>query len=301
MSFKLGLIFISANLFLFSCAPKDEKLNRPDTGAARALAAPGSEDAIKMLFISFDREVEALHYLKATLNADYATQKKLTVEDVSATVKKLSYESVDSKGLPMQNIVQASIELNDDKTVKSVIIQKLFDKKISEKKISETSSVKELSSLISITPASTKVNNVDTITPGYYYVESTSIAEVNSKEGGNVSSNTFANFTFAWDGKPETLNNAISIKSVVIAGHNKYQVIKSTAKATQDTTLTVALDADCAKMNGEVVLQTTNKGSPYENFKITLNDSSISVAGKSVSYKAADCASRPVVDLGKLF
>lgn len=299
MSSKLGLLVVAANLALFSCAPKDEKVV-PVTGAG-VLQTLSASDSIKLISISFDREVEALHFLKAALNADYALQKKIDIQDIAANVKKISVvNGSDAKGAPLQDTLQATITMTEDgSSVKSVLIQDLFTKKIETKQISKTSSLKSLAKQISVT----KQTNEDGTYKNEYYVEITSLEETNSIAGGNGSSNTFANFTIAWDGKADSLNT-VSIISIAALGHNKYGVAKFIAKSASAAALTVNLKADCAELTGTVSLTSSSspkKGQPANPvYNMTLTDSSILVDGSQM-YQAAECASRPIVDLSKLF
>jgi len=296
MSSKLGLVIVSAGLVLSACAPKDDKIVRPaDPNAPGAtVTALSSEDMIKLTFIGFDRQVEALHILKAALSADYATQKKVVAADLIANVKSLSVPGgVTDKGDSVQDGLQAIVQLDTDNTIKSVVIQDQLPKNAGTKTVNSKASLKTLVKQISVVKK-------DQAT---YDVSITAIEETNSAAGGNGSSSSFATFTISWDGKAESLNNPVHVTNIWGIGQNKYKIASFTAKSVQSD-LTISLDANCAKIDGTVSLTSTKgpkKGQTNETYNLTFTDSSIAVAGKSVSYQAAACASRPVVDLSKLF
>lgn len=301
MSIKLGLMIFAANLALFSCAPKDEKLNKPSSGVT-SLAVPNAEQAIKLLFISIDRQVEALHYLKVVLNSDYATSKKMKITDgansekiISAPAEKLDIGSYLQSG----NVeLRATVTLSEDKaTVLAVHIEdnshgagviELFGK--TNATAPSIMSAKAKAKQIQIT--------ADAKNSGFYSVVVDALDEVNSKASGQGASSTFTKFTIAWDGKVESLNKEIPITSALV-GHVKYGVTKSIATTTASA-LTVSLNEKCASLNGTVTLSAKN-GQYTDVYNLAVTDSSIVVEGKpGATYTAPACESRPVVDLTHL-
>ncbi|MFZ3231614.1 MAG: hypothetical protein WA160_15505 [Pseudobdellovibrio sp.] len=307
MPFKMGLLVVVVNFALFSCAPKDDKLVRPDTGFVKTNATPTSDEAVKLLFISIDRSVEALHFLKAALNNDYAIQKKIDVFNVDQKdliLKKqflITSEKVenDISNQSAQINLISTIELEVDQTIKSVVIQDINVPVVQPQKEAApadkqtTRSVKNMNKIILVTKSAQ---------PGFYDLEINSLDETNSKENGNGMSNTFAKFTIAWDGKAESLMKDIVITSGLF-GHNKYGVTKFIAKSVS-VNLIVSLSAECASVNGTISL--TSSGKPEKNkqneiYQIQIQDSSIKVQNKTLGMQAAQCSLRPVVDLRKLF
>lgn len=315
MSPKFGLLVVASQLALFSCAPKDDKLVKPAVVGVQSV--PASEDAVKMLFISLDRQVEALHYLKVALNSDFASSRKITLEDVAPGAKKLSanpdkLDTGDYLQTAPSNLL-ATVVMSDDKTtVKTVRIQDngnglteqaLFPKANNPKNESVLSA-KNIQKQITVDKLTTKdKDGNEVVVDGKYAIEISAYDETNAKVGGNGFSNTFSKFTIFWDGKVESLNQDIKITSALL-GQNKYGVTKFTAKSTEDSTLTVSLGELCASLNGSIKLTSTAKPakgqSANEVYSVNVVDSSISVVGKSVSFQAAACASRPLVDIRKL-
>lgn len=307
MSTKLVVLVLAANLALFSCAPKDDKLVKP--GAApgvTATEAPKSPDAAsQLLLLSFDRQVEALHYLKLTLSSDYAVKRDVKVSDkppmklVASELTNLS--TLDYTQTGATNFIVSEMTLNDDQTLKSLTIkenpnvlinQLLF---VSAKMDTAVLKVTPLSKLITVT----KVVNKDSTKPQTYNfnVESYDLVNTSGKVTDGVMSDTFTKFTIEWDGKVESLNQDIKIVSALV-GHAKGSV--KFIATSLNSTLIVKLTDECTSQNGMMTLRSTDK-KDNTTYPVTFNDSSISIAGRSTAFTAAACASRPVVDIRKLF
>lgn len=303
MSTKLGLLAIAATVSLFSCAPKDEKLLKPGSGGGvTQLNEPTAEDGAKLLFLPIDRQVEALHYLKLALNAEYAKSKAIAFEDITVGERKITIgaDKLDTgdylQAVPA-NLV-AKVTLSDDKTiVKSVVIQdsangkgvqELFQKKDNKSILSVKNYQKQISVL--------KSDKEE----GMYNIEIFAIEETNAMVGGQSLSKTSAKFRIAWDGKVESLGGDIKIVFADLE-NIKYGVTKYSARSTESS-LTVNLEGGCASANGSITLVNSKpkKGQAADAFKFTLTDSSIAVEGKKASFQSAACASRPTVDIRKL-
>lgn len=316
MSTKKTLLPILVGLIFCSCAPKDEKLIRPDSGGKIQVQATSLDETFNLASIVFDKQVEALYFLKVLLNPEYARQKRLNVEMISESQRQTIHKitSTDLKN-ENENYLQTSqvdllavVSRDESAHIQSILIkddsagqstQELFLKikgKLADK-----------SNLI-VTNKNKRILFTRENGKNLYRVEIDSIDALktfnkkNPTEIYNDLSQITAEIVIAWDGKIEMLNEKIKIVAVTLS-HVKTAQGKSQINMQSDgpTDLTVTL-GECGAMDGEIILNNLVPRSDVKTEKLILHfeDSSLTAVGRLNSFKASECSHRPIVDLRKL-
>ncbi len=322
MTLKIVSVSLLATILLFSCAPKDEKLSRPDQNSKLKTNEFLGEDSAKLIAITFDKEVEALHFIKAALNAEYAKQKNINVEVVSESagqiVKHLTSASANGNNDRMvvsdsNDIMQQSqVDLLATVTLVDGLIQRLDIKDNSAGQSTEELYVKDkgkkpnLSTLL-VTNKLKHIAIQKADVDGMYTVDVDSVDALrtfNKKSPTEVYSDLSqvqAQMAILWDGKLESLNQKIRILATSVShlktAQNKMQVAMHSENESE---LYMSL-GECATLDGKIMMSTTKlkADSPVESQLFLFDNSSLSVKEKTI-FSAVDCASRPVVDLRKL-
>lgn len=322
MSLKVVSVSFITTVLLFSCAPKDEKLSRPDQNSKLKTNDFTGDDSIKLMSITFDKEVEALHFMKASLNSDYANQKNLNVVTVSESAIKIvkHLTSVSANGTDDRTVISDSNDVLQLSKVDLMVTMDLVDGRIQRLEIKDNSAgksteelyVKEMGKKPSLSTLLV-TNKLKYITvqkadaDNTYSIDVDSVDALrtfNKKSPSEVYSDLSqiqAQMLISWDGKTESLNTKIKILSTSMShlktAQNKMQ---AAMHSENDSELFVSL-TECAALDGKIMMSTTKlkADSPVDSQLFQFNNSSLSVKEKTI-FKAGDCASRPVVDLRKL-
>ncbi len=322
MSLKIVSVSLLTTILLFSCAPKDEKLSRPDQNSKLKTNEFSSDDSVKLLAIAFDKEVEALHFMKASLNSDYAKLKNLNVQTVSESATKIvkHLTSVSANGSNDRVMVSDSNDVLQLSQVDLLATIDLVDGRIQRLEIKDDSAGQSTEELyvkdkgkkptLSTLLVTNKLKHITVQkadADNTYSVDVDSVDALrtfNKKAPAEVYSDLSqvqAQMLISWDGKAESLNDKIKVLSTSVShlktAQNKMQ---AAMHSESDSELFVSL-SECAALDGKIVMTTTKlrADSPVDKQLFQFDNSSLSVKEKTV-FKAGDCASRPVVDLRKL-
>lgn len=290
---------ISLSFLVFSCEPKDQKLARPalpTNPSVQGADANAKYDNYKYVLLLIDREVEALHLLKAVTNPEYAAAKGFKVEG-----NRLSSEAVVLKNGEVTQSVKMSylvqLDLNDDQTVKSIILTE--DK---NSPIEETLQLKADSKNPELTMKNTSKMVVfqKLEAEGQYLVTVTASDTLNLLGVSGFTENTAK---FIATALKENGDFAISNMSV---SHFRGGIPASNfAMKTKSSSLVLTL-GECSSLSGALSLESVElsaKSLPlYANdFKYTNSKVEVTAGKTKVAIEPNECSTRPVVDLKKIF
>lgn len=321
MGSKLTLISaIILTTFLFSCAPKDDKLP-PKPGNN---VNPQSNDSTmnqtelhKLTFLTFDRTFEAIALLKAALNPQYAEQLKLTVgelaqvDDVTGDSAKLlkniasstTIATAEAWFVTQMNYQIEEMRFNDDGEFVKLSLKSNDTTEIVNQGFLATNG--RPIDFKTVTMADRivirKSNKKD-----LYSLEVLRVEAADSKKDKSSVINSQIKALFAWDGQIESLDNEIAVTAlqfkVVRTGQKKGAL---TLKALT-TNLSVKLN-QCVSVFGDMVLTSdviapkeTKPSVPKGAFQVSVKDSSVEIPQEKFKSKAQPCESRPLVDLTRM-
>ncbi len=292
---KLAQIFsiLLTSIFLSSCAPKDTPLAKPGGSNANANA-----ESNKHLLYLIDRQAEAIHLFKAVIDSEYAQKQKLNVEDVVVAgmpMKKLSSPARDFK---------AGNQVHKSETNLLLQIEKADDQTVSGARFSENpegpinrDTFEDGSKNITVKNKS-KTITIKKLADGKYSAFMRHIDESNTVAGKSILINE-SQFTFSLvEARAEILEMTVK--------HNRYgsQTADLDMKS-KSSSIKVDLKADCVSISGALQLESVmlrKDKTPVYDKSLDFTDSSVrGIANRDViEQAAAECASRPVVDLKKL-
>ena len=299
MSLKLVPIFLVLLLAIFSCSPKDVKLS------AEKPAGQSSEDNLKLSFMAFDKHIEALFVIKALLNNDYAVANGAEVK-ITAVENSNVQKTVIIKNQMKENqefsqtgttVLKADLEFDGS----TLIAAKIYN--LSEQQDVATLKLKNRGSDLTVNSIK-KVITLKKINANYV-IEILSVDElvVTKKTESFIDvSRIVSAMTLEWDGLEASLGSANRIQSLNLhhlkLAHAKNEIVLNST----ESNLIVQLDGPCWQLNG--ILQTeaakNGKTKQSEKYSFQFDNSTVQIVNKKISSPAADCASRPVVDLRKL-
>lgn len=304
-----SLVLISALLAFASCAPKDEKLVRP---GAPNVQAQSVDDLLKLTFITFDNQAEALHLLKALVDHEYAEAKGLTVSVLSETPSKITKRIVGSFTSQSE---RSAVVLNSN-MIANITVE---NGRITEVKLAEDSFGPAKSEVFAIDKGVKQANPNLTIGHGrklisiketneihMYDIQVSSVDEVvttNAKSGEVFVdvSRSQSSSKFVWSGA-DKLSGPLKLFLETLS-HVKHNQSKSEIDLkSKNDVLEIELKNECVSYSGDLKLATAKpaKGASAEVFNFQVRDSTIEVLDKKAKWSALPCAARPVVDINKL-
>ncbi|AZZ37121.1 hypothetical protein CIK05_10060 [Bdellovibrio sp. qaytius] len=300
----LSTVIISASLF--SCAPKDDKIQ----SAANALVTAQSvniesdkKESARFLAVSLDRAFEGLALVKAVINADYAKVQNLATNDDQfetdildvTTGKHLEGTQTGQFSSRVSYTIEKQ-ELNQDGKL-TLLVLKSENTKLETKHFTDATAKGAFVS-------SNNMNDRLVITKGVreksYILTIEKTEELGLAKNTTAYANTQIKLEFSWDGSKEMLDQAVKVTAVRI--NARMLGARSGAITLKDisSALEVKLDA-CISATGELKIVKDNKTKIGEQPAelpvtiVTLDDSSLTMDG--VSSKAQACNVRPRVDL----
>lgn len=300
-------------ILCLSCQPKDEKLIRPDASTQTKTEPIASDVSVKLALATFDKTVEAVSYLKVILNPDFAAQKNLTVETVSAKDNQTTYKII-SAGVPNEtsSLVQISevnllavISRNEAQEILSVLIKDDSGGQAKTELFTKNNNQKSEHASVLLVSKSKRYLIAKSDVAGFFLVETDTVDSVKSFNRKNLNevygdslSQVSANFTIQWDGKAESLNQKVNITAAV----PEYQAQSSSTRTKMISegpfNLSISLN-ECTFIEGSIALSSvkTKPDTPIEKQNLVFSSSAVIVSGKPFKYKWADCTTRPIVDL----
>lgn len=300
--FKTSIFFsliLSSVVFLSSCSPKDEFINR--NSGPGGVSSSGVEDdsasSYKHLSYSIDRGVEVLQVLKALLNSDYAAKNGFVIQELDQK-KVISYGQENKKNKKQIKASPTHFHRNELNYIVSGTVNEmnLFRERTQEEIIQEKFgansdkteiTLKNLRHLVSIK----KLDENSQFEVSIIYDE-----EVNQYRKQQMILMNVITMTFEWDGTAEGLNKSISILSVKSEvrryGRKGFAIYES-----KTTNLSVDLNDSCISINGDIVFNELIKKSTLE---LKYTDSSVDFGSAGGTYSAIECSQRPAVDLRKI-
>lgn len=306
---KLVLLMTVSMGFLFSCQPKDVAVARPGSTNAngQATASMTSTDYDKMLALSIDRQFEALHIVKSVLNPAYATAHSLqSAVDTNGKVNKLKptkgpqiVKAEDYNGAYYINYDVQALEFDADGKLSLLILKNVLGSVAESKAVLIRGTTQ--------TDISNKgVNEYIVVKPttnvGEYSLSVDRYDEMNSKAERQNFFIVSGSSTLTWDGLVASLDQALPMKLTTLNIDRKgYKVGNMKFDSIVSNNLTLTL-GDCASVTGNITLTQKIAGKTPRTIisDFSYIDSSSSMSDGRYSYKARDCASRPVIDYAKL-
>lgn len=304
--FILALSSLIVTTSLFSCAPKDDKLQPAGGGqvTVQSVNIEGNKlESARFLAVSLDRAFDGLSLVKSVLNAEYAaTQKTSVVADKFATdildVTTGSYLEGSQAGQFSNRINYAieKLEKNEDGKV-TVLVLKSENMKLETKHFVSSSGKGAFVS-------SNNMNDRLVITKGArersYLMTIEKTEELGLAKNTTAFVNTQIKLEFAWDGSVEMLNEAVKITALKI--NARMHGARSGALTLKDVSpiLEVKLDS-CISATGTLKIvkdaktQIGQKPTVLPETLVTIDDSTVTI--DAVSSKAQACGARPHVDL----
>lgn len=291
-------------LFICSCAPKDQKIVRPDTRVNPTGTSSPTEakaDNYKYLAVLLDRQSEVLQLYKILTNAEYAVHNSYKVEDFEFNFVKFKKISAQVNSLSSQIAVKSNVSLlaqvtSDEKgNLQQILITE-------NKEVPSTeSATKEDKSNIVLKNNSKKILIEKSKTDQSFNVTVDQNDELNAKAGKSFQLNTLK-FNFSENADVYKINS-VEVK------HNRYgvQTMDFSMKSAEGSDLQIQLTDQCVSLTGQLVLNSIEvdkvKNAPLYVRKLNYKDSSLILVAGNDTYdlKAASCAERPVVDISRLF
>ncbi len=306
----LCISLLSVLLLTTACQPKDSKIETGNANTNNGLTIQSSDfDSAELLSLTIDRQVEALHLLKALLNPDYAAANKLAVtgelsQTLATVVSADGKSSVHAKAEGSKkfeygvNYQIIKLEKNEIGAVTEVVLKNNSTVSMQSKGVNGKTDVQSKARIELITIKSlSDVNN--------YSVSIDRLDETNSLAEKKNFINISISYDFKWDGMVDSLNNELIVKT------NSFYASRVGTKNTElkyrkiEANLAVKLD-QCISINGsmKLVVDSKDRNLKPTEMNVVLIDSSfgstLPANGASLLIEAASCENRPVVDLTKL-
>lgn len=306
--------FLSLAAFIFSsCAPKDDKLIRPDSNPQLKAESIASDVSVKLAFASFDRMLEAVSYLKVLLNPAFAAEKKLNADKIFETATQIQWKITSPR---MQNendnFLQTSqvnllavVTKNEAQEITSVLIKddsgglsktELFTK--ANGKMAEHAAVVLVSK-------NKRYLFTKAAAAGIFSVEVDAVDSIKSfsrKNLNEVYSDTLSQVSVQasvyWDGKGESLDQKIRVISAAPEYQPQLSKVRTQLVSDEILDLTVSIN-ECANFEGQISLTSvkTKVDTVLEKQILVFSKLGVLVSGKAFNSKWVECATRPLVDL----
>lgn len=304
--FVLALSTVIITTSLFSCAPKDDKLQ-----AAGGLVTTQSVniesnklESARFLAVSLDRAFEGLSLVKAVLNPEYAVSQKTSVSadkfetDILDVTTGFYLEGAQS-GQFSGRINYVIEKLDKDQEGKiTLLVLKSENTKLESKHFIQSSGK---GSFVSSNNMSDRLVITKGVRERSYVLTIEKTEELSLAKNTTAFANTQIKLEFAWDGSSEMLNEAIKITALKI--NARMHGARSGALVLKDAApvLEVKLDSQCISASGELKIvkdaktQIGEKPTVLPETLVKIDDSSVTI--DAVTSKAQACSVRPRVDL----
>ena len=304
--FVLALSTLIISVVLTSCAPKDEKLNPPNSGSVQiqSINIEGNKlESARFLAVSLDRAFEGLALIKAVVNSEYASTQKLTINDDQFETDILDVTT--GKSLEGAQVGQFSSRLNytierhdvDQDGKSTLLVLKSENTKLETKHFTDAT-------LKGSFVSSNNMNDRLVIAKGVreksYVLTIEKTEELSLAKNVVVYANTQIKLEFAWDGSKEMLDQAVKISALRINARMHGALSGALILKDISPELEVKL-GDCISATGDlkIVKDVKNKiGEKPTELPVTLvklEDSTLTIDG--VTSKAQACDVRPRTDL----
>jgi len=304
--FVLALSTVIVTTSLFSCAPKDDKLQSGAGGLVTTQSVnieSNKLESARFLAVSLDRAFEGLSLVKAVLNPEYANSQKSSVvadkfeTDILDVTTGFYLEGTQS-GQFSGRINYVIEKLDKDQEGKiTLLVLKSENTKLETKHFIDASGKGSF-------VASNNMNDRLVITKGArersYILTIEKTEELSLAKNTTAFANTQIKLEFAWDGSSEMLNEAVKITALRI--NARMHGARSGALILKDIApvLEVKLDS-CISATGELKIvkdaktQIGQKPTVLPETLVKIEDSSVTI--DAVTSKAQACSLRPRVDL----
>lgn len=292
------LSLISLSLLIFSCEPKDQKLVRPalPSNPTSQGAADGKYDNYKYVSVLIDREVEALHLLKALTNPEYAAAHGLKFQDMILS-SELIVSKIGEKTQTTQINYLVQLELNQDQSLRSVILTE-----------NSTNQMKEFLQLKmdSKSPELEITNTRKMIVIKKLEADSQYLVTVTTSDFLKMLGvSGFAENTAKFIATALKENGDFAINEMILSHFRGGVPAANFAMKTKASSLVISLN-ECSNLNGTLSLESVElnaKSLPLyaNNFKYTNSKVEVEAGKTKATFEAGDCSTRPIVELRKLF
>ncbi|MES2801126.1 MAG: hypothetical protein V4654_01420 [Bdellovibrionota bacterium] len=304
--FVLALSTVIVTASLFSCAPKDEKLQSAAGGSVtvQSLNIEGNKlESARFLAVSLDRAFAGLSLVKSVLNPQYAASQKTSVvaDKFETDILDIStgfYLDGTQSGQFSGRINYAIEKLEKDQEGKiTLLVLKSENMKLETKHFVESSSKGAF-------VTSNNMNDRLVITKGArersYLLTIEKTEELGLAKNTTAFVNTQIKLEFSWDGSSEMLNEAVKVTALRI--NARMHGARSGALTIKDVSpvLEVKLDS-CISATGELRIvkdaktQIGQKPTVLPETLVKIEDSTVTIDG--VTSRALACATRPQADL----
>lgn len=300
----LSAVILTASLF--SCAPKDDKLQSANGGNVNVQTLNIESDkaeAARYLGVSLDRAFEGLALLKSVLNPEYAVLQKVSVSSDKFEPDVLdmntgSYLEGTQNGQFSGRINYAIEKLEKDQEGKvTTLILKSENMKLETKHFKESS---QKGPFVSSNNMTDRIVISKGVRERSYVLTIEKTEELGLSKNTTAYSNTQIKMEFAWDGSSEMLNEAVNVTALRI--NARMHGARTGAIMLKDTNVNLAVKLDsCVSADGELNIVRDGKipkGQKPMDQQVTLvkiEDSSLTI--EQAFSKALPCDIRPRVDL----
>ncbi len=295
----LGLCLLTLSSLVFSCAPKDAKLIRP--GDQDRVGVQSADENLRMSFVVFDKQVEALVLIKALLNGQYAAASGVEVTTVSSAGAKVQKTlAIRNQVKENNNFIQTSnvqltadLKFEQDILVAATIYNYLEQADLSILETKNPNSQINFNSL-------KKVITLKKI-GATYVIETMSLDEIVNGKFTDMSKIT-SSMTLVWNGDEATLGVGTPISKITLSRLKLAQTKNEISLASTDGGLIVDLAGICWQLNGSLTVESgkKDKAGNLERFVFQFDNSNLKILGKKIESASLECANRPPVDLRKL-
>lgn len=307
------LVLTAVAFILSACAPKDEKLIRPDSSAQFKTESITSDVSVKLAFAAFDKTLEAVTYLKVLLNPSFAQQKGLSVETLSTTanqsVVKIVSSGVQNETATLIQISEinllATITKNEAQEIVTVLIQDNSGGQAKTELYSKSNGQKPAQPSVISLSKSKRILILKSQDAGVYNIETDAVDSIKSFNRKNLNevysdslSQIQAKSRIQWNGKAESLD--LSIKIISLAPEYQPQLSKVRTQLVSDGPVELSVNAnECSYFEGKIALTSvkTKADTVVEKQVLNFSSAGITVSDKPYTYKWADCKTRPLIDL----
>lgn len=310
---QIGISLLGATVLfsVFSCKPRDVSMLPNRSGNSASVNAKTSKDnEYKMTIHAVERQVEALHLVKAILNTDYMNQKSLAINDENGIpVLRSKKKFIETKNNDFINRIGTNYEIinvsfNENGSLRSLILKNTqLDTVRDSVELRENGKKKvdinfePINKMIAVYQASNQTNE--------YTIQITRVDKTNTKANGatNLTLNTTS--IIEWSGQAEDLDKDIKISS--IQTYLKRDLSDKVAQISDfkitNSSLLVSLKDTCASANGSFAITkmiATKPEATQEEVAVQSKDSSFDIHDVGYTTLAQPCEIRPIVDLSRL-
>ncbi len=306
MSIRNFLISLTVFSILASCAPKDQKIAKPDSKASPAgtISAPsGNADNYKYMAILLDRQMEVLQLFKILTTPEFALQKGFKVEDIEINTVKFkkitAHLTSSSEKLTFVKDISLLAQVISDESGKILKISIVEDANLPSSE-SVTKTADNLKLFIKNKTTRLQIERSKTDDSVSATLDTVDQVEIKTAKSINVNFLKFNFTSIATDSGERFKINSIELN------HSRYGAADFSLKSTDKLDLIVQVDPLCTSVTGSLVLNSVEvdeiKKTPPYSRDLKYQDSSLILKAGTDTYdlKAAPCAERPIVDIGKL-